>query len=575
MDIARPRHASGRYARDYDGSVRNARRVSGRRWSFAPPVLLSGVILSGCTVERLGGALRPAGGSADAAVAAGADAGLPTDGGGGVPQPVGVPVEQIEVVDVEANQGVAVRVVRAGQTLAPDTRNQPLIRGRHMLVRGYWSLGANWQPRSVRGQLNVRYGDGRRRVFNDTKIVTAPSDARTLDGTFNWRLTGDDVQLGMEFNIELYEGDPPAGAAITPPSRLPASGDIKMVLADEASELKVVLIPADLQGSPPPSATPEEIENVRTWLLDMYPVQRVELEVRDPAPVPGGLDAGETAPFWAELRRICRLQATPVPGVFFHWIISRPESGISAGGVAAGSPPSRTDPCRTVSMTLVNYTATFRSGVGAGTTVVYRNSIDAKLTTISHEFGHNHDRRHIDCGGPARVDPTFPYQDGSLGVQGYRFSADELRNVGEWHDIMGYCRPRWISDWQYGRLYEATKRYTEWSNAARRSFEDGTYRPPPGRTMQGYLTRNRARGYWAEIPGTLVAPGAVPDADNYAQYWVGGRAGPRLPIRVTPDSEGDGFEVVFTAPEGGPYDAATVVVDGVRRAIDLRQLERF
>lgn len=566
---------------------------------LAPPVLVV-LVLSGCEYEVLEGTLRTRPESSDAGTAVGpdarpvpfpdvgvpsfpdggpivvVDAGRPADGGVVVPPPVGVPADQIEVIDVEANQGVAVSVVAAGQALAPGARNQPLIRGRHMLVRGYWSLGPNWQPRSVRAQLNVVYGDGTTRTFDDTKMVSAPSDRRTLDGTFNWRLTGDDVRTGMRFNIELYETDPPAGAAATPPSRLPGTGSIPMALSDEASELKVVIIPADLRGrNPPPSATPEQVENVRIWLLDMYPVQRVDLEVRAPARVPNGRGAGETAPFWAELRRICRAQKPPIPGVFFHWVISRPDSGISSGGVATGSPLRRSDPCRTISMTLVNYRARFRSGVGAGTRVFYKNSVDAKLTTISHELGHNHDRRHIACGGPSRVDRRFPYRNGSLGVQGYRFSSNELKNVGEWHEIMGYCRPRWISDWQYGALYKAAKLYTAWSKGTRAALEDGTFSPPAGRTMQGYLNRNRTDGYWAEIPGNLVAPTAVPDPDNYAQYWVAGQASDRLPIRVNSDTDGDGIEVVFTLPENVPYDAAVAVVDGVPRPIDMRRIERF
>ncbi len=55
---------------------------------------------------------------------------------------------------------------------------------------------------------------------------------------------------------------------------------------------------------------------------------------------------------------------------------------------------------------------------------------------------------HSPCGNPPFIDPDFPYQDGSSGAWGYDHRNDQLVNP-EKPDLMGYCEPRWISDYSF------------------------------------------------------------------------------------------------------------------------------
>jgi hypothetical protein len=66
----------------------------------------------------------------------------------------------------------------------------------------------------------------------------------------------------------------------------------------------------------------------------------------------------------------------------------------------------------------------------------------------AHELGHNWARIHSPCGGPADVDPQYPQTDGTTGIYGMDVAAQILQPPTS-KDIMGYCDPKWISDYTY------------------------------------------------------------------------------------------------------------------------------
>ncbi len=68
--------------------------------------------------------------------------------------------------------------------------------------------------------------------------------------------------------------------------------------------------------------------------------------------------------------------------------------------------------------------------------------------TIAHELGHNMNLRHAPCGGPAGLDPDYPYVDGTTGAWGYDVLAGSLVSPQR-HDLMSYCPPGWISDFHF------------------------------------------------------------------------------------------------------------------------------
>lgn len=72
---------------------------------------------------------------------------------------------------------------------------------------------------------------------------------------------------------------------------------------------------------------------------------------------------------------------------------------------------------------------------------------------VAHELGHNYGRSHTPCGNPSGIDPNYPasggYAGGFIGQYGYDIDAGALKPPNQFSDIMGYCRPQWISDYTY------------------------------------------------------------------------------------------------------------------------------
>ncbi len=67
--------------------------------------------------------------------------------------------------------------------------------------------------------------------------------------------------------------------------------------------------------------------------------------------------------------------------------------------------------------------------------------------TIAHELGHNLNLRHADCGDPALLDQTFPYDNARTGVWGYDPRDGGSLMPPDLADLMSYCDPAWVSDY--------------------------------------------------------------------------------------------------------------------------------
>lgn len=72
---------------------------------------------------------------------------------------------------------------------------------------------------------------------------------------------------------------------------------------------------------------------------------------------------------------------------------------------------------------------------------------DDSLETMVHELGHNFGRPHAPCGTSG--DPNFPYAGGRIGSWGYDAQTGALVSPSSHYDLMSYCDPAWISDYNY------------------------------------------------------------------------------------------------------------------------------
>ena len=89
----------------------------------------------------------------------------------------------------------------------------------------------------------------------------------------------------------------------------------------------------------------------------------------------------------------------------------------------------------------------FRAGI-AGLAAGRASFARLLPSTIAHELGHSMSLSHAPCQTSAFLDPFYPYWDGHIGVWGYDFDTQSLvpPHMG---DLMGYCTPRWISDYSF------------------------------------------------------------------------------------------------------------------------------
>lgn len=71
---------------------------------------------------------------------------------------------------------------------------------------------------------------------------------------------------------------------------------------------------------------------------------------------------------------------------------------------------------------------------------------------IAHELGHNFGLPHAPCGNPAGPDTAFPYVNGSIGNWGLDLPALALKSPATYKDLMSYCNPDWISDYNFMRV---------------------------------------------------------------------------------------------------------------------------
>ena len=191
--------------------------------------------------------------------------------------------------------------------------------------------------------------------------------------------------------------------------------------------------------------------------------------------------------------------------------------------------------------------------------------IDGNVDTVAHELGHNHGSRHIACGGAAGPDPAFPYMDGFLGAQGYSISENALKPTSMFKELMGYCRPRWISDWMWNKFEAKVRTFTSWPVPLASA--------PSGRSLTGYVESN-GKAHWAVVPGALTEPNERVSPSRHAKVWSTG-AVQVLPVSVIPFSEPGLVEVVATLPDGPLPARAAVVVEGVEHVIDFGTIPKF
>jgi len=472
-------------------------------------------------------------------------------------EPVPILARNIKLDRVQANQAVGIDIARDGAWVPGAERSSYLLANRLMLLRGFFSVGEGWVPRDIRAHLTVYYPDGTIHEDDETVFIEGDSFEGNLAETFNFGLMPEQVVTGIRFEMDLWETAPGYEdvAEPDPPPRIPYDGDALIGVEDSHQILKVVIVPFNYDDGAGCKRSPDTSEETMKLFYDyMYmqdPVDELEITMHDPIDWTTKLNSfDEMNQFMSGLR----FDEGAPPEVFYYGLVDPCSSGVGgAGGKAYGIPnipPEKEQAWRRVS-----------SGASLSNT---QANIEWSAETFVHEVGHSLGRLHIDCGGAAGFDPSYPFPEGQVGEWGFGVLDYGMRHPTVNKDYMTYCHPTWIGNWGWSKLYPIIRTLSEWANEAP---------PAPGEDIYGGSLLVGSV-YPDGHSSWITVPGAVRDEALSATDTVELRAGDtviatqRAEVQVLPD--GDITQIVVPLPEN--FDSVTsfehISADS-RRAIDI------
>ena len=157
-----------------------------------------------------------------------------------------------------------------------------------------------------------------------------------------------------------------------------------------------------------------------------------------------------------------------------------------------------------------------------------------RVSTFPHELGHNYNRSHVDCGGPANPDNNYPYtnpdrcriDDGAQTAASTHFGFDIAAkqpiapNVPR--DLLAYGSPRWPSDYTWKAIYNRIDNDTVAAAGVDLAAAGGVV------LVNGTITTTVSQG---ELDYAWVLPTASASASQL-QKWQGQIAAQNMPENV-------------------------------------------
>ncbi|MFO0758456.1 MAG: hypothetical protein U0359_18330 [Byssovorax sp.] len=354
------------------------------------------------------------------------------------PQETMVPADGVTITKISLYQGVERKLMEKGAAASSKT---PIIAGRDALVRVFFSLDAKYDKGAVTARLTIDKGA----PIEVKKTLSGTSKDGTLGSTINFEIPKERMAGGDAYRVELLQSST-TSSGDNKAAVFPASGTAALDVQSVGPALKIKLVPvaynADGSGRKPDTSATQKKAYVDAFYA-FYPITGLDLSVHSTLAWNQSVDANGNG--WGELLdAIAQLRAKDgAPADTYYYGIFSPAGSANqycSQGCVAG-----------LGMVATSQDSYSHAAIGLGF------SGDIATETAVHEIGHTHGRNHAPCGGAQGVDSQYPYSGASIGTWGYNLLDKQLYSPSGTTDLMGYCSPIWISDYNFTALFKRIK----------------------------------------------------------------------------------------------------------------------
>lgn len=363
----------------------------------------------------------------------------------------------LRIKEVALYQTLKMSLFKDGGFVAGAFSSFPVIPGKPSLLRVFVEPEEGFVPRAISARLTLFTG-GKPYIKEQVLAVQEASRDEKAASTFNFVLDGFRISRDTKFKLVLEEsecGDHEFGQAEAtsfPPPSPKRSNGLYSLPVESFRKLRVKIVPVIVNGVRP-LLDARELAKMRDALWAFFPVPDVEVTVRDEPLVWKDdvflIKRSDRAPeIVGMLDRIRQVrQADQPPDDVYYYGLAQPAPNEatycqSGGGTLGVTCTLGISPVGQVLEPRTQYAA----GVSFRTPETYR--------TLVHELAHADGRAHAPCpSGIEGPDDYYPRKDATTGIWGWDFRSGKLMSP-ENKDIMGYCDPAWIGNYNYGALAE-------------------------------------------------------------------------------------------------------------------------